>query len=297
MRLLGRRLSSGELICAARRRSSPSPPPTAPAGAGSAPRWPSASGSSSSTARSRRAWPTGCGCRSTTRSPTTSRSATRSAAWSRRSRCCPSSPARWSRPGYLAGEDYRRETETADPASTPRGRRRDPRPRRRGDPARPPGRGARAPRRPAERRVAQAMELEGLSRPTPSGCAGSGDRAREAYVRHFYNCDARDPALYHLVIDSTALPDGGRRRSDRGRERGRAGLRRIARGQQRSSLPSCGRRQPTGGKWAVAADRQRRAGPAGMRRRPGRSRLRAEQRADHAARERVEREVEADERG
>ena len=25
--------------------------------------------------------------------------------------------------------------------------------------------------------------------------------AREAYVRHFYSCDARDPALYHLVID------------------------------------------------------------------------------------------------
>ena len=33
----------------------------------------------------------------------------------------------------------------------------------------------------------------------------SGDRAREAYVRHFYGCDSRDPALYHLVIDSTAL--------------------------------------------------------------------------------------------
>jgi cytidylate kinase len=24
-------------------------------------------------------------------------------------------------------------------------------------------------------------------------------------VRHFYNRDAKDPALYHLVIDSTAL--------------------------------------------------------------------------------------------
>ena len=90
--------SAGELISAARRRSSPSPPPTAPAGAGSAPLWPSASASSSSTARSRRASPTACGCRSTTRSPTTSRSATRSGASPRPSRCCPSSPARWSRP-------------------------------------------------------------------------------------------------------------------------------------------------------------------------------------------------------
>ena len=34
-----------------------------------------------------------------------------------------------------------------------------------------------------------------------------GDRAREAYVRHFYGCDARDPSLYHLVIDSTRLSE------------------------------------------------------------------------------------------
>ena len=32
------------------------------------------------------------------------------------------------------------------------------------------------------------------------------DRAREAYVRHFYRADARDPSLYHLTIDSTAIP-------------------------------------------------------------------------------------------
>ena len=25
-------------------------------------------------------------------------------------------------------------------------------------------------------------------------------------MRHFYRCDARDPALYHLVIDTTAFP-------------------------------------------------------------------------------------------
>jgi len=30
-------------------------------------------------------------------------------------------------------------------------------------------------------------------------------RAREAYVQQFYGADARDAALYHLVIDSTAL--------------------------------------------------------------------------------------------
>lgn len=32
------------------------------------------------------------------------------------------------------------------------------------------------------------------------------DRAREAYLRHFYRADPSDCRLYHLVIDSTALP-------------------------------------------------------------------------------------------
>jgi cytidylate kinase len=51
------------------------------------------------------------------------------------------------------------------------------------------------------------MEVEDLSRADAERLRKSGDRAREAYVRHFYGCDARDPALYHLVIDSTALPE------------------------------------------------------------------------------------------
>ena len=59
---------------------------------------------------------------------------------------------------------------------------------------------------PAERRVEQAMALEELTREDAERLRKSGDRAREGYVRHFYNCDPRDPALYHLVIDSTALP-------------------------------------------------------------------------------------------
>jgi len=32
------------------------------------------------------------------------------------------------------------------------------------------------------------------------------DRARIAYVKHFYNRDPHDSRLYHLVLDSTALP-------------------------------------------------------------------------------------------
>lgn len=58
---------------------------------------------------------------------------------------------------------------------------------------------------PQERRVAQAMELESLGKSDAERLRRDGDRAREAYVRHFYGCDARDPALYHLVIDSTTL--------------------------------------------------------------------------------------------
>ena len=52
------------------------------------------------------------------------------------------------------------------------------------------------------------MLLEGVDRATAERHVEETDRAREAYVRHFYRCDARDPAHYHLVIDSTAIPLG-----------------------------------------------------------------------------------------
>jgi hypothetical protein len=58
---------------------------------------------------------------------------------------------------------------------------------------------------PAERRLAQAMELEGADRETAARHMRETDSAREAYVHQFYGADARDAALYHLVIDSTAL--------------------------------------------------------------------------------------------
>ena len=58
---------------------------------------------------------------------------------------------------------------------------------------------------PTERRLAQAMELEGVDRETAARRMRETDRAREAYVHQFYGADARDAALYHLVIDSTAL--------------------------------------------------------------------------------------------
>ena len=40
----------------------------------------------------------------------------------------------------------------------------------------------------------------------PVSCGRAADRAREAYVRHFYRCDPAEARHYHLVIDATALP-------------------------------------------------------------------------------------------
>jgi cytidylate kinase len=59
---------------------------------------------------------------------------------------------------------------------------------------------------PRERRIEQAVRLGGGDRADVEQRLAETDRAREAYVRHFYRADARDPALYHLTIDSTAIP-------------------------------------------------------------------------------------------
>jgi hypothetical protein len=59
---------------------------------------------------------------------------------------------------------------------------------------------------PREARIEQGMLLERVDRATAERHLEETDRARETYVRHFYRVDTRDPALYHLLIDSTALP-------------------------------------------------------------------------------------------
>jgi cytidylate kinase len=59
---------------------------------------------------------------------------------------------------------------------------------------------------PADGRLRQGMLLEGVDRETAQRHIEQTDRAREAYVQHFYRASPRDPALYHLVIDSTAIP-------------------------------------------------------------------------------------------
>ena len=59
---------------------------------------------------------------------------------------------------------------------------------------------------PADRRVAQGAAVEGISQEEARQRLRSADKARTAYVRRLYRCDPADPALYHLVIDSTAIP-------------------------------------------------------------------------------------------
>jgi hypothetical protein len=107
--------------------------------------------------------------------------------------------------GVLAGEDYRRETERIILEHAPYGEV-------------VLGRGGAIVLRehpealhvrldgPQQRRIEQATRLGELQRADAQRLLRDSDRAREAYVRHFYGADARDPSLYHLVIDSTALP-------------------------------------------------------------------------------------------
>lgn len=55
---------------------------------------------------------------------------------------------------------------------------------------------------PLEARIAQAQRLGAAD---PREAQRDADRARDAYVKHFYRADACDASLYHLVIDSTRI--------------------------------------------------------------------------------------------
>jgi len=61
---------------------------------------------------------------------------------------------------------------------------------------------------PVEARIRQGMAVEGVDRATAERHIDETDKARRAYVNHFYRCDPREASLYHLVIDSTAIPLG-----------------------------------------------------------------------------------------
>jgi hypothetical protein len=61
---------------------------------------------------------------------------------------------------------------------------------------------------PKEARVAQAMAIEDVDRETAKRRLARIDRFRRAYLEGIYGVDVRDPGLFHLVIDSTAIALG-----------------------------------------------------------------------------------------
>jgi cytidylate kinase len=58
---------------------------------------------------------------------------------------------------------------------------------------------------PREARLRQAMRLQSIDRDTAERRMKETDHARHAYVRRIGRADARDPGLYHLIIDSTSI--------------------------------------------------------------------------------------------
>jgi cytidylate kinase len=58
---------------------------------------------------------------------------------------------------------------------------------------------------PPERRCRQAMRLQGIDEDAAKRRMRRQDRTHLAYAKDFYGCDLRDPSLYHVVLDSTAI--------------------------------------------------------------------------------------------
>src|SRR5580692_7081492 len=59
---------------------------------------------------------------------------------------------------------------------------------------------------PEEARIAQAARIEDVDEATARQRLPEVDRARAQYVQRLYGTDIDDPDLYHLQIDSTAVP-------------------------------------------------------------------------------------------
>jgi len=59
---------------------------------------------------------------------------------------------------------------------------------------------------PSDRRIIQGATVEGISHEQASARMQAADKARAAYVRRLYRVDPADASLYHMVIDSTAIP-------------------------------------------------------------------------------------------
>jgi cytidylate kinase len=59
---------------------------------------------------------------------------------------------------------------------------------------------------PPARRIQRAMEIEGLDEATAKSRQSETDRSRARYVKRLYSRDANDPSLYHVILDTTAVP-------------------------------------------------------------------------------------------
>jgi Cytidylate kinase-like family len=59
---------------------------------------------------------------------------------------------------------------------------------------------------PPHRRVAQGAVIEGIGEQEAMARMNTADKARTAYIRRLYRANPTDVSLYHLVIDSTAMP-------------------------------------------------------------------------------------------
>jgi cytidylate kinase len=59
---------------------------------------------------------------------------------------------------------------------------------------------------PQPARIAQAARLEGIDPVAAAARVAEVDGARSQYVHRLYGCDIDDPDLYHLHLDSTAVP-------------------------------------------------------------------------------------------
>lgn len=58
---------------------------------------------------------------------------------------------------------------------------------------------------PEEERLEQAMRIEGIDRDTAAERMRQNDRARDAYLRHFYGADSRDTSFFDLILNSPGL--------------------------------------------------------------------------------------------
>jgi hypothetical protein len=59
---------------------------------------------------------------------------------------------------------------------------------------------------PKEARIRQAMTIEGIDREAAEHRLVRTDRFRHAYLEDLYGVDVHEPGMFHLVLDSTAIP-------------------------------------------------------------------------------------------